>query len=262
MNWSKKSLEKLFALREEGKTWDEISDHFSGVYSPNACRKAFWRTTRQAPSTDIEDLKILVFDVETAPLQVLCWGLWNQNISLEMVQKDSSILSWSAKWLGQKEVMYMDTRGQKDVRNDKRIVKELYKLLNEADIILTQNGDSFDVKVLNARLVYYDIDPPSSFESIDTLKIARKKFRFISNKLQYMTGNLCTENVKLSHKKFPGMSLWIECLKDNIQAWKEMESYNKADVLSLEELYVKRLRKWGNSKVFDKARKAKAKKEL
>ena len=45
------------------------------------------------------------------------------------------------------------------------------------------------------------------------------------------------------HNKFPGFSLWRECLQNNISAWKEMKRYNTHDVLSTEELYLK-LRAW------------------
>ena len=81
------------------------------------------------------------------------------------------------------------------------------------------------------------MQPPSSFKNIDTLKIARKHFAFTSNKLEYMTSKLCKKYKKLKHKKFPGFELWKECIAGNIEAWKEMEKYNKYDVLSLEELY-------------------------
>jgi DNA polymerase elongation subunit (family B) len=256
--WNVKKLAKLFKLRDEDDlTWNEMVPYFEGE-SANALRKTYYRHMRSPIHKDPNDLKILVLDIETAPLLVYCWGLWNQNIGLDMVVADSSVLSWSAKWIDSNEIMYMDVRGQKNLRNDKKIVAELYKLINQADILVTQNGKSFDLKVLNARFVYYDMDPPSEYEHIDTLSIAKKYFKFTSNKLAYMTGNLCTEHKKLTHKKFPGFTLWAECLKDNKEAWEEMKLYNEVDVLSLEELYLKKFKKWDKSKVYTKAEKRKA----
>ena len=52
-----------------------------------------------------------------------------------------------------------------------------------------------------------------------------------------MTDKLCVKYKKLDHGKFPGFELWSECMKGNIEAWDEMEEYNRNDVLSLEELY-------------------------
>jgi uncharacterized protein YprB with RNaseH-like and TPR domain len=260
MSWNERSLAKLFKLRDQdGLTWEKITESFP-LETPNALRKTYYRHMRKASLAPSDDLNILVFDIETSPLLVYAWGLWQQNISLDMIVADSSIISWSAKWVGKKEVMYMDVRGQKNLRNDKHIITELHKLLDKADILVTQNGKSFDVKVLNARFIKYDMEPPTHSEHIDTLNIARKYFKFPSNKLAYMTGNLCTEHVKSGHKKFPGFVLWSECMKDNLEAWKEMEEYNKMDVLSLEELYLKKFKKWDKSKVYDKARKNKSKK--
>lgn len=96
-------------------------------------------------------------------------------------------------------------------------------MLDEADIVITQNGRKFDQKKLNARFILNGFKPPSSYKHIDTLVIARKHFGFTSNKLKYMTDKLCTKYKKLDHSKFPGMELWRECLKGNSEAWTEME---------------------------------------
>ena len=183
--------------------------------------------------------KVLVFDIETSPILAYVWKIWDENIGLNQIHKDWHILSWSAKWLGDKKVMYDDQRNEKNIDNDKRLLEKIWKLLDEADIVITQNGKSFDVKKLNARFIMNGMQPPSNFKHIDTLRIARKNFAFTSNKLEYMTDKLCTKYKKLTHGKFSGFNLWKQCLLGNMKAWKEMEKYNKYDVLSLEELYTK-----------------------
>lgn len=192
--------------------------------------------------------KVLIFDVETAPIMSYVWRLWDQNVGLNQIEQDWHIMSWAAKWLDDDEtkVMYMDQRKAKNIEDDKKILKEIWKLLDEADIVITQNGKSFDQKKLNARFILNGFQPPSSYKHIDTKVIAKKHFGFTSNKLAYMTDKLCTKYKKLSHGKFPGFDLWSECMKGNIDAWKEMEEYNRYDVLSLEELYLK-LIPWDNS---------------
>lgn len=181
--------------------------------------------------------RVLVLDIETAPIIAYVWGLWENNVALNQIVKDWHILSWSAKWLDSPKVMYKDQRNKKNIEDDKDLLKGIWKLLDEADIIITQNGRKFDQKKLNARFVINGMQPPSSYKHIDTCLLAKKHFGFTSNKLEYMTDKLCTKYKKQSHKKFPGQELWTECLKGNIEAWKEMEKYNKYDVLSLEELY-------------------------
>lgn len=241
---NKKDVEKLVGLRLDGLTWDEVSKSFPGM-TPNALRKAFYRHTRdsKAVKQEITQAKVLLLDVETAPLEVWAWGLFDQNIGLNQIMKHSSLLSWSAKWLGSDQVMYEDNSKEKDVRNDKKLLKSIWKLIDEADILIFQNGISFDRKVLNARFIQNGMKPPSSCRYIDTMRIAKKHFKFTSNKLEHLTGILCTEHRKSTHGKFSGFNLWKECLAGNTEAWAEMKEYNILDVLSMEELYYK-LRPW------------------
>lgn len=192
--------------------------------------------------------KILIFDIETAPILGYVWSLWENNVALNQIKADWFVLSWSAKWLheGPNKVMYMDQRNAKNVEDDKEILKKIWHLLDEADIVITQNGKNFDQKKLNARFILNGFHPPSSYKHIDTFLIAKRHFGFTSNKLEYMSDKLCTKYKKSKHTKFSGFEMWRECLAGNIEAWKEMERYNKQDVLSLEELYYK-LIPWDNS---------------
>lgn len=185
--------------------------------------------------------KVLLFDIETSPILGYVWDLWEQNVALNMIHNDWHILSWSAKWLGDpvSKIMYQDQRNVKNIEDDKILLKGIWKLLNEADIVITQNGRRFDVKKLNARFIINGFQPPSSFKHIDTLVLAKRHFAFTSNKLEYLTNTLCVKNKKSTHKKFSGFNLWKQCLAGNLDAWKEMERYNKKDVTSLEELYNK-----------------------
>lgn len=189
--------------------------------------------------------KVLILDIETFPVLASVWGLFDQNIALNMIEKDWSIASWSAKWLGEDKIFYMDQRKSKDLDNDKKILEGIWKLMDEADVVVGQNSNNFDIKKLNARFIIHGMNPPSSYKKIDTMRISKKHFAMTSNKLEYLSNKLCTKK-KSDHKKFSGFDLWKECMKGNILAWKEMERYNKQDVLATEELYIK-LRPWDNS---------------
>jgi hypothetical protein len=194
--------------------------------------------------------KVLLLDIETAPILGYSWGIWQQNIGLSQIKDDWAIIAWSAKWLGDpaKKILYEDQRAVKNVRDDKKLLKGIWKLIDEADIVVTQNGKAFDIKKLNARFIMNGMDKPAPFQHIDTKKIASRVFGFTSNKLEYMTDKLCKKFKKSKHASFSGFDLWKECLNGNLKAWKEMEHYNKLDVLSLEELYLK-LRPWCNDNV-------------
>lgn len=185
--------------------------------------------------------KILVFDIETAPITAYTWSLFDQNIGLNQIKNDWFILSWAAKWYGSpaSEVVYMDNSKAKDITNDRNLVKGLSKLLNKADIIITQNGEEFDVKKLNARAVINKLPPIKPCKSTDILKEGRKVFKFTSHRLEYITGMLNEKYKKLSHNEYPGFELWKAILDGDKKAWKVMKKYCIHDVLSTEEAYSK-----------------------
>lgn len=215
------------------------------VVKKTAKKKAPKKT---APQFKADRPKVLIYDIETAPIMAYVWRLWDQNVGLNQIESDWYILSWSAKWLDDPEdkVMYMDQRDEKNIENDKKLLKGIWDLLDEADIVITQNGKKFDQKKLNARFILNGFQPPSSYKHIDTKQVASKHFGFTSKRLEYMSDKLCPTYQKQKHQKFPGFEMWSECIKGNIEAWKEMEEYNRYDVLSLEELY-KKLIPWDNS---------------
>ncbi len=188
--------------------------------------------------------RIVTLDIETAPLQSYHWGLWDQNIGLEMINLEWTILSYSAKWLGDPNVIYSDTggRGVAKVRDDKAILKEIWDILDQADIVIAQNGKAFDIKKINGRLIMNGFPPYSPVKVIDTMLESKKHFNFTSNKLAWLSEHL-TSAKKSEHKAFPGFELWVECMNDNPKAWIEMRKYNCIDTVATEELYLK-LRPW------------------
>ena len=183
--------------------------------------------------------KVLVFDIETAPIIASVWELFDQNVAVNQIVKDRHVIAWSAKWLDDpvSKVMYKDQRGRKNMEDDRALLKPLWKLLDEADIVITQNGKRFDSRRLNARFIQHGMPPPSPYKHIDTYLVARTVADFSSNKLEFLTNKLCKKYKKLQHKKFAGFKLWKECLADNTAAWNEMKLYNIHDVLATEELY-------------------------
>lgn len=174
-------------------------------------------------------MKILTLDIETSPHAGYFWGLWQQNIGLNMLGEPTRMLSWAAKWYGDKEVLYANefSHGTEDM------VKAVYELVNEADVIVGYNSINFDMKHLNREFIEQGLLPPTPYQNIDLFFVVKKNFKFPSNKLDYVAGVLLNRH-KLSHA---GFQLWLDCMAGKASAWKKMMDYNIEDVLITEELY-------------------------
>lgn len=232
VEWKQQAIE----LAKTGKSWRKIAETLDVSKSTvsDYLRKEF----KSVAAPKQKGPRVLIYDIETAPLLGYCWSLWDNNIGLNQIHSDWHVLSWAAKFLGEDAIYYQDQRDAKNVEDDKEILQGIWKLLDECDFVITQNGKKFDQKKLNARFVIHGMKPPSAYRHIDVLQIAKSQFGFTSNKLQYMTDTLCTKYKKSGHAKFSGFELWSECLKGNLEAFCEMEDYNILDILSLEELYL------------------------
>lgn len=182
--------------------------------------------------------KIVTLDIETSPIVAYVWGTFKVNIGLNQIVEEWSILSYCAKELGKKRIIYDDTSKEDNPRDDKRLLLGLHTLLSEVDIVIAQNGKAFDMKKINARFIEQGLPALPPIKVIDTLLIAKDVAKFTSNKLEWLSKHL-TDTPKYDHGEFPGMELWTECLKGKKRAWAEMKKYNCIDVPATEELYLK-----------------------
>lgn len=191
------------------------------------------------------EANIVTLDIETCPISAYVWGIWEQNVGLNMIAEEWTILSFSVKRLGEKGVTFHSSggRGKAKVRDDYALCQRLWDVLDAADIVVTQNGQQFDIKKINARLIMHGFKPYSPVKVIDTKLAAKKHFGFTSNRLEWMSKHVNKGATKDKHKKFPGFELWQECMLDNPKAWAEMRKYNNIDVVATEELYL-HMRPW------------------
>jgi hypothetical protein len=185
--------------------------------------------------------KIALFDIETAPSLGWVWQLRETDVI--DVQSAWYILSFAYKWLGEDKIRTVALpdfpRYRRDREDDSKLVKQLWSIFDEADILIAHNGDGFDIKKANARFLFHGLNPPTPYKSIDTLKVARRHFRFDSNRLNDL-GKFLGVGKKLPHT---GFHLWKGCMSGDLAAWKTMRRYNARDVELLERVYLK-LRPW------------------
>lgn len=221
-----------------------VRGHGGKIHRPQAtqAKPLTYNTTNWKPFKEEINTtaKVLILDIETAPIRAYVWGIWNQNISPNQIESDWFCLTWAAKWLFEDKV-YSGKLTPKEVKsqNDGRIIKGVWRLLNEADVVIAHNAEKFDIPKLNSRFVLNMMHPPLPYQVIDTLKHIRRQFGFTSNKLDYVNKLLNLER----KQDTGGFELWEKCINGDGEALAKMESYNVTDVKILEETYL-RMRAW------------------
>jgi hypothetical protein len=180
-------------------------------------------------------MKILLLDIECAPNLATVWGIWQQNVALNQLLESSYTLCYAAKWYGESRIMF-DSIYKTD---RKRMLNSIHTLIEEADVVVHYNGLRFDIPMLNKEFLEAGMYPPSPVKHIDLLRVVKSNFRFVSNKLDYVSQRLGLGK-KTEHE---GHELWLKVMNNDRKAWKRMEEYNKNDVVLLEKLY-DRLKGW------------------
>jgi hypothetical protein len=180
--------------------------------------------------------RILIWDLENSPNLGYYWDKpWETNIIKN--EKAWYMLSFAYKWYGESKVhckalcdypLY-----DANLENDYYLVKDLHKLMSEADVLVAHNGDQFDIRKAQARFLRYGMPPPSPFKTVDTLRVARTYFKLDSNRLGDL-GEYLGLGGKLVHT---GFNLWERCMRGDRKAWALMKRYNKRDVVLLEKVY-------------------------
>jgi len=178
--------------------------------------------------------KVLIYDIETSPNIGWFWRAgYKLNISPENITKERAIICVSYKWLGEDEVYSL--RWDND-QCDKFLIEQFVEVMNEADLMVAHNGDRFDLKWIKTRALFHSITSMLiDYKSLDTLKLAKKKFNFNSNRLDYIAKYLGFEG-----KIKTTIGLWTDIVfKKDEQALKEMIEYCEEDVRQLEKVYCK-----------------------
>ena len=173
---------------------------------------------------------ILIVDIETKPITAHVWGLFDQRVGLPQIIDEGGVICWAAKWVGTNRVMF---RSDHHDGHDKMIA-EAWQLLDQADIVIGYNHINFDIKHLQREFVLAGMTPPTPWQDVDLLRVVRRKFRFPSNKLDWVARELGI-GAKTQHT---GHELWRDCMDGDAKAWQKMRRYNRQDVVLTEALYL------------------------
>lgn len=177
------------------------------------------------------DNKILILDIETRPAQAYIWRAYGeQNVGVEQIIDAGSIICVGYKWLGQKETRLVSEweHGQQ------AMLREIWEAMDEADAVITYNGDKFDLPKLQGEFLLAGLGPTPPVTSIDVVKAVRK-FGYFVNRLAFI-GPFLGVGAKVKHE---GFDLWVKVMEGNEPAQRRMARYCKQDVKLLEKLYLK-----------------------
>jgi hypothetical protein len=216
-----------------GKLVENTKDGYKTKFENSSPKLHPERLAKLIP--DSKHVKILLIDVETAPLKAFTWGMWKQNVAVSQLISDFFIISWAAKWLDENEVVGACITPEEALKEDDySIMKDLWELIDQADIVIGHNGNKFDIPKINTRFVVHGFNPPSSYKIIDTRLVAKNQFGFSSNKLQHLANSFGIEG-----KYDTDFELWKKCLEGDEESLNYMLEYNMHDVEVLEEVYLK-----------------------
>lgn len=179
-----------------------------------------------------QKIKRLFFDIETSPCLGFFWRPgYKISLSHNNIVQESAVICICWKWEGEKKIY----SSQWNKGDDKKCLEEFLKVAMEADELVAHNGDQFDIKWVNARCLFHDLGPLPVWKTVDTCVIARRRFKFNSNRLDYLGQHLLGEG-----KIHTGFDLWKDIvLKNSKKAMADMVKYCRKDVDLLERVWEK-----------------------
>jgi len=239
-DWTPEEIKQVVELRRDGVGWGQLAKQFN--VNKEKIRAVFRRAVgaKQSGYKGLNPIRftenspvVAVLDIETLPMIVYSWGMWDQNISIDQVIEDSCMLSWAGKYLNSHET-HSDvmTPVEAETRNSERITKSIWEFLHKADVVIGHNYAGFDVKYINTEFLKHNL-PPLKYIVIDTFLIAKQNFRFASNKMKYINDQLGIRN-KIDNDGFP---LWKGCSDGDKESLKTMLEYNEGDITATEDLF-------------------------
>lgn len=182
-----------------------------------------------------DGIRILFFDLELAPTLAYVWRRWKQNIASNQIEKEGGyILTAAWKWLGD-DYVHGEYAEDPVEGLDENVCIKLWDAIEQSDVIVGHSLMNFDYPVLNTRLIQNQLPPLKVVKKIDTLAIAKKNFRFNTNKLDDL-GKYLGVGRKIDTG---GFELWHKVITGDEEAFHKMMEYNKQDVLLLEQVYLK-----------------------
>lgn len=178
----------------------------------------------------------VTYDIETAMNLGGYFGpTWDANIS-KVIQK-GYVLGFAWKWKDKPRIyscyVWDFPLYKKEPRNDINVIKKWVDIMQKADLVVGQNSDQFDNKVMYGRLLVHNLPPLAMPQTADTKKMVKRIARFDSNKLDDLA-----EQFGYGKKIKTDIDLWWDSMMGIKKAQRQMVMYNKRDVEITEKVYL------------------------
>lgn len=183
--------------------------------------------------------RVLVLDIETQRAIVETFSLFRPFIGIDRVIKPARVLCFAAKWRGEDKMIFKAAWADDDEDAYLRMMQAAYDLLNEADIVVTYNGDRFDLQWFEAEFLRLGLGRPMPYKSVDLIKSVKRWFKggLMSMKLDW-SSRIILKDRKVHHG---GTDLWHDIRygvrAERRAAQKLMREYNEHDVRLTERLF-------------------------
>lgn len=187
--------------------------------------------------------RVLILDIETQRAIVETFGLFKQFVGIDQVQVPTRVLCFAAKWRNEDKVIFKAAWADNDEDAYLRMMYAAWELLNEADIVVTWNGDRFDLQWFESEFLRVGLSRPLPYKSVDLIKTVRRWFRggLMSMKLDW-SSRMILKDRKVHHG---GTDLWWDIRHgtraEQRAAQKLMREYNEHDVVLTGRLFEKHL---------------------
>lgn len=166
--------------------------------------------------------KILYFDIESAGVNALRSDL-------------GFVIVFGYKWSDENEpkAIMLDRKHLLNF-DDSKLLAEVSKLFEKADLVVGHYASVFDKRFLQGRLLVNGLPPVPQTKLRDTWEIVRKVANFSSNRLKHLAKVLNFKHQKLENN-WP--VAWFKVMQGDTEVLRGLAEYCKGDVLVVEELY-------------------------
>ena len=177
------------------------------------------RNDKKQRAKDQSPLRVCVFDIEATALnasfgRVLCAVAQFFGPDEEKVWRADDYEPWQ--------------RGKRG--DDSHLVGAILQGLEDADIIIAHNGTQYDMPFLRTRALVAGLPPVHPMKIVDPVMLARRQFRFHSNRLDSIAKAMGTTNQKTDLDP----NLWVAAWADGDKAALDQIVYHcRQDVQTL-----------------------------